>query len=87
MRDAHLQGALFDAADISDADFSESDLSGASFQDADVEDADFSKANLTNASFRSSENVESATFDDTVCPDGVESSDCYGERRLRGTGQ
>ncbi len=87
MRDAHLQGAVFDGADISDADFSESDLSGASFQDADVEDADFSKANLTNASFRSSENVESVTFDDTVCPDGVESSDCYGERRLRGTGQ
>ena len=87
MRNASLKGALFIGSDVSDADFSESDLTGASFQDADVEDAEFSEADLTNASFRSAENVETAVFDETRCPDGVISSDCYEERRLRGTGQ
>ena len=87
MRNASLQGALFIGSDVSDADFSESDLTGASFQDADVEDAEFSESDLTNASFRSAENVETAVFDETRCPDGVISSDCYEERRLRGTGQ
>lgn len=76
MNEANLQGAFFNGADVSDVDFSESDLSGATFQGADIEDADFTEANLTNANFRSAENVDTAVFENTICPDGITSGDC-----------
>ena len=76
MSEANLQGALFKGADVSDVDFAESDLSGAAFQGADIDDADFTETNLTNANFRSAENVDTAVFENTICPDGITSNDC-----------
>ena len=84
MKEAIAQGAKFNDADVSDANFSESDLINASFQGADVEDAKFSEADLTGANFSAALNADQALFDDTICSDGTTSSNCYLEGKLRG---
>ena len=86
MKDANLQGALFNGADVGDVNFEDSDLSNANFQGADIEDTRFSQANLTGARFSGAINADRATFNDTVCSDGITSDNCYFESRLQGIG-
>ena len=84
MKDGNAHSAYFIGANTRKVDFSGSDLSYASFKDADLEDAKFSDADLSNAFFRSSTKASKADFEDTVCPDGIESDNCFFEGRLLG---
>jgi uncharacterized protein YjbI with pentapeptide repeats len=58
----------FSGADLSGVDLDRSDLTGSNLTDADLTNADLTNANLNNVI------LVGAVFDDTVCPDGTNSS-------------
>lgn len=71
---AYLRGAKFERANLKGAIFFKSDLSGADLQGANLSEAILEAAVLTNAiltgAILTGTNLNQATFDNTVMPDG-----------------
>ena len=76
--DGDFRDAIFKDADLSDADFTDSDLDGADFDNATLEDTDFDGADLKDAkNMGNAKKIEDADWNDTTCPDGTKSDNCY----------
>ena len=96
LKDANLSGSTFNESLFWYAHFKDSDLSGAKFNDGEFRSAAFDGADLNATEFISSDlgraiylyaanNVSSAIFTDTECPDGrVPDESCYPDHLVPG---
>ncbi len=72
-----LNNDNFSGADLSGVDLDRSDLTGSNLTDADLTGSNLTDANLTYDGFTDA-TLNGVVFDDTVCPDGSNSSNDNG---------